>query len=136
MNKSYFQKRTGFLLLETLIGIALLAFGVFALARCVDRCLDAESAKAAGERARVALENRMAEIETGAVALDGRAKTEELGGRFRGITLIQTRTPLRLKDERGQELDGLFRYDLEARWGEMAAIQSKELTFYANAQNQ
>ncbi len=123
------RRRAAFLLLETMIGVAIFAIGVLALARCVSQCLDAESAKVWDERARVALANRMAEIEAGAVSLE-KNKPEELEGLFKGITLNQTRTPLHLKDEAEKELPGLFQVDLEAVWKEPAGPQSKALTFY------
>jgi len=135
MNNAFFKGRlcrqciAGFLLLETMIGVAVFALGVLALARCVERCLDVENAKVWDERARVALENRMAEIEAGAVFFET-GKEEKLEGMFKGITLYQTRTPLRLKDENKKELEGLFQIQLEAAWNEAADKQSKVLTFY------
>ena len=119
----------GFLLLETMIGVLVFAIGVLALARCVQRCLDVEAAKRWDERARTALENRMAEIEAGAIYFKTE-KEEKLGGIFEGITLHQTRSPLGLQDENKKELAGLFQIHLEAQWQEAAGTQSKELSFY------
>lgn len=130
MIKKFSRGRTaGFLLLETMIGVMVFAIGVLALAHCVEQCLNVESAKVWDERARVALENRMAEIEAGAVFFET-GKEEQLKGMFEGITLAQTRTPLRLKDENKKELVGLFQIQLEAIWTESGGKQSKELTFY------
>jgi len=135
MNKRRFFRRTsGFLLLETMIGVMIFAIGVLALARCVDQCINVEAAKVWDERARIALENRMAEIEAGAVFFEA-AKEEKLKGMFEGITLVQTRTPLKLEDENKLELVGLFQIQLEAAWQEPAGKQSKELTFYVLQQN-
>ena len=130
MIKSITNRRAaGFLLLETMIGVLVFAVGVLALARCVEQCMNAESAKVWDERARVALENRMAEIEAGAVFFET-AKEEKLKGMFEGITLGQTRTPLKFMDENKQELVGLFQIQLEALWEEPGGKQSKALTFY------
>jgi len=131
LNRRFLSRRftAGFLLMETMIGAMVFAVGVLALARCVERCLDAENAKAWDERARVALENRMAEVEAGAVFFET-GKEEQLKGMFEGLTLYQTRMPLPLKDEKGKELTGLFRVQLEAGWKEPAGTQSKVLTFY------
>ena len=118
----------GFLLLETLIGVLVFAMGVLALARCVQRCMDVERAKVWDERARVALENRMAEIEAGAVVFETE-KVEQLGGMFEGIALRQTRLPMQLRDEDNKPLDGLFEIRLEAVWREAAEQQTKTLTF-------
>jgi len=135
MNKRPFLRRTaGFLLLETMIGVMVFALGVLALARCVEQCIHVETAKVWDERARVALENRMAEIEAGAVFFKT-AKEEKLKGMFEGITLVQTRSPLKLQDENKQELVGLFQIRLEAAWQEPAGKQSKELTFYVLQKN-
>ena len=135
MNKRRLLRQTaGFLLLETMIGVMIFALGVLAMARCVEQCINIETAKVWDERARVALENRMAEIEAGSVFFET-AKEEKLKGMFEGITLVQTRTPLKLKDENKQELTGLFQIQLEAVWQEPAGKQSKELTFYVLQQN-
>ena len=116
-----------------MIGVAVFALGVLALAHCVARCLDTESAKVWDERARVALENRMAEIEAGAVFFET-GKEEELKGIFEGITLYQTRAPSRLKADNGKELTGIYRIQLEAAWKESAGPQSKFLSFYVYQQ--
>lgn len=122
-------RRGGFLLLETMIGVMVFAIGVLALAQCVSRCLDVESAKVADERARIALENRMAEIEAGAVYFET-GKEEKLEGMFQGITLNQTRTPLHFVEENKLELNGLYQIQVEALWEEPSGQQSKVLTFY------
>ena len=135
MNKLSATRRTaGFLLLETMIGVLIFAFGVLALARCVEQCINVETAKVWDERARVALENRMAEIEAGAVFFETE-KEEKLKGMFEGITLLQTRAPLKLVNENKQPLAGLFQIQLEAVWQEPAGKQSKALTFYVLQQN-
>ncbi len=127
------RRAAGFLLLETMIGVMVFALGVLVLARCVERCLDVVSAKVGDERAGVALENRMAEIEAGAVFFET-GKEEQLKGMFEGITLYQTRMPLRLLDENKKELAGLYQIQLEAEWVEAASKQSKVLKFYVYQQ--
>ena len=122
------RKSAGFLLLETMIGVLVFAIGVLALARGVEQCMNVESARIWDERSRVALENRMAEIEAGAVFFEA-SKEENLKGMFEGITLKQTRSPLGLMDEK-KELTGLFQIQLEAAWQESGGEQSKKLTFY------
>ena len=123
------RRRAGFLLLETMIGVIVFAIGVLALARCMGTCLDTEGAKVWDERARVALENRMAEVEAGAVSLDLK-KEEKLKGMFEGITLSQTLTPLHLQDENKKDLPGLYQIQLEADWTQGGTSQSKTLSFY------
>ena len=131
MNKCLACKRAthGFLLLETMIGVALFAVGLLALARCVEKCLDAEAACEWDARVRLALENRRVEIEGGAV--DSRySKSERLAGMFQGITLRQTGDPSSLEGEGNGRLKGIMRVRLEAKWKEAGASQTKTLTFY------
>lgn len=119
----------GFLLLETMIGVMVFALGVLALAQCAERCIDAQGAKARDDLARGILENRMVEIEKGAEVLAAE-KVEILKGRWTGMTLRESREPLRLLDERRRELKGLFRIGLEVSWKEPSGEQKKTLTFY------
>ena len=123
------QKRGGFMLLETMIGVAVFAIGVLAVARCVDNCLNAEIARKQDQLARVALENRMAEIEAGAESVDKPSDTQ-LKDQFAGITLSQSRKPFPFKNEKDKELPGLFVVDLEAKWKAPDGDQSKAITFY------
>jgi Tfp pilus assembly protein PilV len=123
--------RKAFLLLETMMGVAVFAIGVLAMAKCVENCLDAEIAKMNDRRARLALENRMAEVEAGAVQIDeGSEQEEKLEGMFNGITLQQSRKAFPFKDENDQEVQGLFVVDLRAVWTSSGEDQSKGLTFY------
>ena len=110
---------------------------MIALARCVSNCLVAEAHKNQDQVARLALENRMAEIEANAVVIEGEAKPDELKGMFSGISLRQTRRDAGLKNEHGEELTGVFRVTIEARWRTPEGDQAKELQFYVyRAQNQ
>lgn len=123
------RRNAGFLLLETMFGVLVFALGVLTIAKCAEQCLDVEAAKVADERVRMALENRMAEIEAGAVFFET-GKEDELEGMFKGITLSQTRVPLPLKDEKKKEITGLYQIQLEANWRTVMGKQSKVLTFY------
>jgi Tfp pilus assembly protein PilV len=118
-----------FVLLEVMLGVAIFAIGVIALARCVDNCLTAEIARADDQRARLALENRMAEIEAGGVTVEDQ-KTEKLEGMFEGMTLTQSRTPLKEKNEKNEDLAGLYDVELEVDWTNGREPQSKTLSFY------
>ena len=113
-----------------MVGVAVFAIGVLALARCVDQCLNAGIAEAADERARLALGNRMAEIEGGAVPVENDSQ-DKLKGMFAGITLRQSREPvLRKADGKTEPITGLFAVRLQALWSAPEGAQSKELTFY------
>ena len=112
-----------------MIGVAVFAVGVMSLATCVDNCLRAETAKAADQRARLALENRMAEIEAGAISV-AKPGSDALKGLFKGITLKQSRTALKFKNEKNEALTGLYVVNLEAVWKDGQREQSKALNFY------
>ncbi len=121
----------GFVLLEAMIAVGVFAIGVIALGSCVQNCMVAERAKDDDARARLALANRMAEIEAGSVVVTDKA-TEELKGMFEGMTLRTTRVPLKEKNEKvpPQELFGIFIITLDLLWKADGVEQTKELSFY------
>lgn len=131
MNKR--GKTGGFLLLETMIGVAVFAIGVLGLARCVENCLTAEYALTIDQRARLALENRMAEIEAGAVDTEKSSETK-LSGMFSGITLKQSRRPVRINDEKKVPIGGMYEVTVDAIWRSGEETQSKTLTLYVYRQ--
>ncbi len=112
-----------------MVGVAVFAVGVLALAKCVDHCLTADAIQRQDQCARLALENRMAEIQAEAVEVK-EASQEELDGRFRGITLKQKRTPLVLKNADGTKVLGVYMVQLDAQWKESSIKQNRSLSFY------
>jgi hypothetical protein len=112
-----------------MIATFIFAIGVIALGHCVENCLSAQRIKEDDARARRLLENRMAEIEAGSAVVTDKA-TEELKGMFAGMTLKTTRVPLKKKNEKEQELFGLFQMNLQLTWKADGQEQVKELTFY------
>ena len=124
------RSRRGFLLLETMLGVAVFAIGVIALARCVNSLLGTEGAKDQDLVAKLALENRMAEIEAGAVQIEGEAPPDKLKGMFSGMVMHQSRKPALLKNENNVELTGIYLVTLEATWHNMEGDQAKVLTFF------
>lgn len=124
------RRRAAFLLLETMIGVAVFAMGVLVLARCLDHCINAEMIKSQDQLARLILENRMAEIEGGSVRVDETVREDKLEGRFAGFTIRQSRVALDLKNENDVELSNLFKVNLEAIWSAPEGEQSKALAFY------
>ncbi len=123
------HSRHSFALLESMFGVAIFAIGVLALGACVNNCMTAERVNAEDQRARLALQNAMAGIESGAVAVSD-SSSEELTGMFTGITLRETRAALDARNEKGQDLPGLARVDLEAGWKSGTRQESKQLFFY------
>src|SRR6202162_3248049 len=63
LNRPYLKSATAFALYEVLMGVAIFAFGVLALGRAVQNCLNASTLNAEEERVRLILSNRMAEVQ-------------------------------------------------------------------------
>ncbi len=112
-----------------MIGVTIFALGVLALGRCVSNCVTAESAREETERARLALENRMAEVEVGEIATD-KDLSDDLGDGFPGMTLKQSRHPVNAKNEKNEEITGLYEVDLEVDWTTENQPQSRAISFY------
>ena len=122
--------RRGFILLELLIGVMIFSVGVLALGKCVNNCLAAQIATAEDQRARLALENRMAQIEGGEIDVGTMEKKEPLEGMFDGMQIRQVKTPVKLKNENDKLLQNLYVIDLEVTWMAGKEPQSKALSFY------
>src|SRR5262245_48850784 len=122
----------GFWLLEALLAVAIFSIGIIALAGAVQNCMVAQHIKVDDLRARLALNNRMAEIEAGAVQIAD-TKTEDLKGAFEGMKLKQTRVPLKRKNEKDQDINGIYAVTLEVSWKSDGQELSRELNFYVNS---
>jgi Tfp pilus assembly protein PilV len=118
-----------FVLVEVMLGVMIFAIGVLALGRCVQNCIIAESARQETDRARLALENRMAEIESGEIPTD-KDRTDDLGDAFPGISIKQSRIVVKAKNEKNQDIQGLYQVDLEADWTTENEPQSRTISFY------
>jgi len=121
--------RRAFVLIEVMIGVFIFAIGVLALGRCVGNCVGAEAARQESERARRALDNRMAEIEAGEIPVD-KARSDDLGDAFPGMTIKQSRIPVAAKDEKGGQILGLYEVDIEVDWNSQNEPESKAISFY------
>jgi type II secretion system protein I len=122
----------GFVLLEALIAVAIFAIAVIALGRCVSNCLAAERLQFEDARARQVLENRVAELELGAVPIT-KSSTETLKAPYDGWKLTETAVPLVRKNELGQKLADLQSVTLQLTWKSDGETHKRELIFYANA---
>ncbi|EDY17408.1 hypothetical protein CfE428DRAFT_5094 [Chthoniobacter flavus Ellin428] len=118
----------GFMLLETLLAVAIFAIGVLALGQGVSKGLRVERIMNEEARARRVLQNRFAEIEAGAIP--SKDSHEKLGGVATGLTLTQKRTQLHKTDEHGQELANLFSVTLTVDWMSDGDKETRSLTFY------
>lgn len=140
MNRSSSARRHGavgqhgFVLLEAMLAVVIFALAVLSLGRCVTNCLAAERFKVEDALARRALENRVAEIEAGAVQPAGDSQ-ETLPAPFVGLTLKQSCSPLHKKNENGVELSGLISVQLEVSWRSSSGTESRNLVFYVRSRN-
>jgi Tfp pilus assembly protein PilV len=122
-------RHRGFVLLEAMLAVAIFALGMLALGRCVSAGLAAEQFKAEDARARRVLENRLAEIEAGAVPID-KTLTETLKEPFAGFKLTQTPTELKMQNEKKEDLAGLYAVNIEVSWSSGRDKSSKSLIVY------
>jgi Tfp pilus assembly protein PilV len=122
----------GFMLLEAMLAVAIFAIAVLALGRCLSKGLTVERLAAEDSRATRILENRATEIEAGEIPASG-AKVP-IAGVNGGMVLTQTVTPVRKKDEKGQEMANLFLVKLEAAWTSDGERQARTLDFYVVVQ--
>jgi len=123
------QEQDGFVLLEVMIAVAIFAIAILTLGRSVESMIGAQVSMEDGERARQFLENRMAEIEFGAVQLS-ESSTEDLKGAFAGMKLKTTRKQLKRKDEKGRDIPGLYQVNLDLSWKLDGTEQARALSFY------
>jgi hypothetical protein len=118
----------GIWLLESMIAVAIFALGMIALGQCLNNCLVAQHIKQDDQRARLALQNRMVEIEAGVEPKF--PDVVELKGAYEGMKIKQTRVPLKRKNEKNQDIVGLYAVTLELMWEADGKELSRELTFY------
>jgi hypothetical protein len=118
-----------FALYEVLMGVAIFAFGVLALGRAVENCLNASTLNAEENRIRLILSNRMAEVQT-TPGLPDAAKEFTIDTGYGKVKLIQQRVDSGLQDDNGAQLSGLHRVILTAKWTRAGADQSEQIEFY------
>ena len=105
----------GFLLLEIMLAVAIFTLGVLSLGRCLTTCIQAQGIRAQEERARLALENAMVTIQASPVLPDENHR-EKLEGMFTGITLVERRRTMDVKNEEGVAMSDLHEITLTAQW--------------------
>ena len=124
-----FRATRGFLLLESMLAVAIFAIGVLTLGRCVENCLRAEKFRREEGLAQRALANYAVQIETDAIPLTDKM-TEQLKGAWTGMTLNIVREPLTLRNEKDQELFGLYKVTLDLSWKDGKQTVQRGLSFY------
>lgn len=139
MQRSNFQMRSAkrgirnlhraFALYEVLMGVAIFAFGVLALGRAVENCLNASTLNAEEERVRLILSNRMAEVQT-TPGLPDEAKEFNVDTGYGNVKLIQKAANAGLKDESDAQIAGIHRVVLTAKWTRAGSEQTEQIEFY------
>jgi len=123
------RKISGFLLLEVMLAVFIFALAVVALAACVENLIAAQNVKDEDEKVRRFLASRMAEIQAGAVPLND-STTEDIKDLLPKMTLKTTRTQLKRKNEKEQDLFGLYAVNLQLTWLSGNSEVERNLTFY------
>jgi hypothetical protein len=116
-----------------MLATAIFAIAVLALGRCVENCMMAELLTVQDALARRALASRMAEIEAGAVRLEPGKRSWKLGDGFPAMEGNEEIALLKLRNEKDEEVGGLFDVILEVK-NERAGI-ARSLRFYASQKN-
>lgn len=131
MNASFSRRRQGgFLLIEVLVAVAIFAAAVLALGKCVENVIAAQIFKDQDEQVRRFLDGKISEIEAGAVPLSDSATTEEIKDWLPGAKLTTKRTQLKRKNEKDQDLFGLYVVEVEVSWMADEVKQTRGTTFY------
>ncbi len=132
MNKRLGSRRRnarGFMLLEIMLAGFIFAMGVITLGASLSQCVNAQRLLNESERARLALQNRMAEIQANPAMPDDSAR-RPMKGAFDGITMIEKRKVIEFKNEEGVIMSGLNQVTLTAEWITDGAPVSRTVTFY------
>ena len=117
------------MLFEAMLAVVIFALGVLTLGRCVENCIREEKYRREEAIARRLLANRMTEIFAGAIPLTDKASEKWDKGPWEGMELSTLREPLEFKNEKEQELFGLYQVTLLLKWKSGADLITKELSF-------
>ena len=119
----------GFVLLECMLAVAIFALGILALGRCVENCLKAEKFRREEGLAQRALQNFWIQVEQGAIPLTENF-SQNLKGAWEGMTMNVSREPLALKNEKDQELFGLYQVKLQLTWPSNGEVITRDMQFF------
>jgi Tfp pilus assembly protein PilV len=118
-----------FALYEVLIGVAVFAFGVIALGRAVENCINASTISSEENAIRQILSDRMAQVQA-ASAVPEAEKEFKVNTKYGRVTLIQKTTPAALTEPDNTLINGINLVTLTARWEHAGVPQSKQIQFY------
>ena len=119
----------GFALYEVLLGVTIFAFGVLALGRAVENCLNASTLNAEENAVEQILSNRMAEVQASR-GLPDQAKEFKIESGYGKVKLIQKSKPAELTEPNKTVLSGINLVTLTVQWQRHGAPQSRQIQFY------
>jgi hypothetical protein len=119
----------GFMLLEIMVAIAIFTGGVITLGVALTQCLIAQRLRGESELARLALQNRMAEIQANPAMPDDSSR-RPMKGAFAGLIMVEKRKVIEFKNEEGVSMSGLNQVTLTAEWRSDGDNLSRTVTFY------
>ena len=118
-----------FALYEVLIGVAVFAFGVIALGRAVENCINASTISSEENAVRQILSDRMAQVQA-ASAVPEAEKEFKINTSYGRVTLTQKAAPAALTEPDNTLITGINLVTLTARWEHAGVPQSKQIQFY------
>ncbi len=122
------RRTRAFVLLECMLAVATFALGALALGKCAENLVKAEQFRREEALAQRALTNYWAQIEAGAIPIGDKAGIA-LEGAWEGMTMNIVREPLKLMNEKEQELFGLYQVHLRLVWKAGGEEIARELSF-------
>src|SRR5437660_8622643 len=120
-----------FALYEVLIGVAVFAFGVIALGRAVENCINASTISSEENAVRQILSDRMAQVQA-ASAVPEAEKEFKINTSYARVTLTQKTAPAALTEPDNMLITGINLVTLTARWEHSGVPQSKQIQFYVS----
>jgi Tfp pilus assembly protein PilV len=119
----------GFALYEVLLGVAIFAFGVIALGRAVENCINASTISAEENVVRQILSDRMAQVQAASTVPDPQ-KEFKINTMYGRVVLTQKSVPAALTEPDNTVINGINLVTLTARWEHAGVPESKQIQFY------
>ena len=111
------HSQRGFLLLEIILAVAIFTVGVLSLGRCLNNCLVAQQIRGQEERARAGVwKTGWLEIQARPSLCPMSTRTTKLDGMYTGVTMIERRKALEVKNESNAILTDLHEITLTVEW--------------------
>lgn len=116
--------------MEVMLAIGIFAIAVIALGRSVENIINAQVLKDEQEQVRRYLDGKMSEVEIGAVPVGDKVIVEEVKDFLPKAKVRIKRTPIKRRNEKDQEMFGLFLVEIELTWLSKGDEQSRKVSMY------